>query len=530
MSCIDDICGTGLGGINIPKPGDPDNNVSLSATSVYGGINVSWSYPTINPHAVAHTILYRGTTNDFSKAIELAHVGGNVYYDQLSPEGDTVYYYWIRFRTVNGTLLDAVGPVSATAKPRGMQTLESLTGLIDQGVLAQSLKTSIAGINLQGAQLLKEIQDRIGANTELAGLIAAVQSGQQDAMTYVQQEITQRAVADSAIVTMVNNMAAAVANNAAAILTESQVRADKDSATAAQVTTLFSQTASNLSAIQDEATTRTNAVSAMATSISTLTTRVGTAESTLRDEQTIRASADAALSTRVTSAESTLFGNVVTGQIALTTQINSQNGKITSLGALYTAKLQVNGLIGGFGVYNDGNLVDAGFDVDRFWVGRTGPDKVKPFIIDNGIVYMDKARIRTADIDTLKLAGNAVTIPTFISGYGGATYVTPGSRKNIANFTVNYPYDVDVAFQVNWQTADVRTHAGNTTMTIEANGQQVLFWDDSVPNGMMSSHAAGSKTRLSAGTYTFSVYVGNNWTFGDWDLSRWSVLLMGVMR
>jgi hypothetical protein len=58
----------------------------------------------------------------------------------------------------------------------------------------------------------------------------------------------------------------------------------------------------------------------------------------------------------------------------------------------------------------------------------------------------------------------------------------------------------------------------------------VLFWNDSVPNGISSSHSAGSKTRLSAGTYTFSVYVGNTWSFGDWDLARWSVLVLGVMR
>lgn len=530
MSCTDNQCGTGLAGQNVPKPGDPDNNVSLSANSVYGGINVSWSYPSVNPQAVAHTILYRGVNNDPTKKVELVRVGSSIYFDALDPTTDTTYYYWIRFLTVNGTLMDPIGPVSAIAKPRGVQTLESLTGLIDSGVLAQELKTSIAGITLQGQQLLQEIQDRISSNTELSGLIAAVQSGQQDAMTYVQQEITQRTTADSAIVQMVNTMAAAVAQNTAAIFTESQTRADKDSAMATQITTLFSQSSDNASAIQHESTTRANADSALATSVSTLTTRVGNAESTLRDEQTARSTADSALASRMTTAESSLFGNVASGQVALQTQINTTNGKVTSIGALYTAKVQVNGLIGGFGVYNNGQTVEAGFDVDRFWVGRTSPDKVKPFIIDNGIVYIDKARIRTADIDTLKIAGNAVTIPTFVSGYGGATNITPGSKKNIANFTVNYPYDTDIAVLVNWQSLDPRSHAGNTSITVEANGIQVLFWDDSVPNGMASSHAAGSKYRLSAGTYTFSVYVGNTWSSGDWDLARWNVLVLGVMR
>lgn len=423
MSCSDKCCGTGIDGINNPKPGDPDNNVSLSANMVYGGISVSWSFPTTNPQAVAHTILYRGLSNDFTKALELARVGGSIYFDALNPTVDTTYYYWIRFLTVNGTLLEKVGPVSAIAKPRGQQTLESLTGLIDSGVLAQELKTSIAGVSLQGQALLKEIQDRIAANSELSGLIALVQSGQQDAMTYVQQEITQRTTADSAIVQSINTMAAAVAQNTAAILQESQVRADKDGAMASQISTLFTQTGNNASAIQNESIVRSNVDSALASSISTLTSRVGTAEGTLLDEQTVRASADAVLASRITSAESTLFGNTATGQVALTTKITALDGKVTSIGSLYTAKVQVNGLIGGFGIYNDGTTVEAGFDVDRFWVGRTGPDKVKPFIIDNGIVYINKARIRDADIDTLKIAGNAVTVPSsaYTSGLTSST-------------------------------------------------------------------------------------------------------------
>lgn len=435
MSCVSDVCGTGLGNNN-PLPGDPDNNVTLSANTVYGGINVSWSYPTTNPQAVAHTILYRGTVNDFSKVVELAHVGGNIYYDQLNPEANTVYFYWIRFRTVNGTLLNQVGPVSAIAKPRGQQTLESLTGLIDNGVLAQSLKTSIAGINLQGQQLLKEINDRIAANGDLSNLIAAVQSGQQAAMTYVQEEITQRTTSDSAIVSMVNTMAAAVSNNTAAILTESQVRADKDSAMTTQITTLFSKTGANEAAIQDERSTRSTNDSILASSIFTLTGRVGSAESTLVTEQTVRASADAAIASRVTSAESSLYGNSATGEIGLTTKITSVDGKITAIGALYTAKVQVNDLIGGFGVYNDGRIVEAGFDVDRFWVGRTGPDKVKPFIIDNGIVYIDKARIRTADIDTLKIAGNAVTVPFSATFYGQWTGFDYGQWMVVAEASI----------------------------------------------------------------------------------------------
>lgn len=68
------------------------------------------------------------------------------------------------------------------------------------------------------------------------------------------------------------------------------------------------------------------------------------------------------------------------------------------VGSLYTAKVQSGGLIGGFGIYNDGTEVDAGFDVDRFWLGRTNSNKRKPFIMDGDVVYINNAMIRNGSI------------------------------------------------------------------------------------------------------------------------------------
>jgi hypothetical protein len=435
MSCEDNTCGTGIGNNNVPKPGDPDNNVALSANTVYGGINVSWTYPTINPHAVAHTILYRNSLNNFGTASELAKVGGSIYYDRLDPENNTTYWYWIRIRTVNGTLLDPVGPVSAIAQPVGPQTLETLTNLIDNGVLAQSLKESIAGINLQGQALLAEIEERIAANDELSALIALVQSGQQESFTYIQQEITQRTTADGALVDMLNTIASGFNENLAVIFSQLQVLTNSDGAMASQITQLFVKSDQNAAAIQNESTVRANAISAMATQVTTLTSRVGSAEATLVSESNTRASADNALSSRITSAEASLNGNIATVQTNLQAQVTTVNGKVTEIGALWTAKVQVNNLIGGFGVYNNGQVVEAGFDVDRFWIGRTGPDKVKPFIVDNGIVYIDKARIRTADIDTLKIAGNSVVTGVYSSS--GQTNIPSSGQTDLITRSLN---------------------------------------------------------------------------------------------
>ena len=110
---------------------------------------------------------------------------------------------------------------------------------------------------------------------------------------------------------------------------------------------------------------------------------------------------------------------------------------MTEIGALWTARLSVNGLVGGFGVYNNGEFVEAGFDVDRFWVGRTQANKRKPFIIENGITYIDSAVIREASIDTLRLAGGSVTSMAYGRGLAGT--INGGQSVPVAGVYLGMP-------------------------------------------------------------------------------------------
>lgn len=390
MSCTDNVCGTG--GWGGPKPGDPDNNIALSANTVYGGIDVSWSYPASNPAAVAHTLLYRGTTSVFDQAVQRAVVAGSIYYDKTAVTVDTEYYYWIRIVSVNGTTLDPVGPVSATMKPLATQTLESLTGLIDEGVLAQALRADITSIDGVHATVIQEIQDRLAANAAFASFLAEVQDNVGQAVTLIHQETTQRTDGDNALAESINILAAGNGDAMAAIEEETRVRVSSDAALAEQLDSMLATIGDSSSGLIHDVQVAATQASASASDVETL--------------------------------QSIVDGNVATGQIGLTTKIETLNGKVTEIGALYTAKVQVNGLIGGFGIYNDGSLVEAGFDVDRFWVGRTNDDKVKPFIIDNDIVYINKARIKEADIDTLLIAGNAVTMAVSSYTAGVTSYST----------------------------------------------------------------------------------------------------------
>ena len=479
-TCSTNACG--VGGWGGPLPGDPDNNSILSATPAFGGIDVSWTYPGTYPEAVAHVILYRGVLPDFNAAIVIATVGGNFFYDKSTSPQLTQYYYWITIVSVNGTVGAPIGPASAIAKPPIASVIEGLTAQIDAGFLAQSLKTEIDKITLNYAELTAEIYDRVAANTALSAALADVQSGVDQSLAYIGQEITLRQDGDSALAIQVNSVATANASNLALIQAETTARVTADSAFATQLTTVAALTDSNAAAIQTEQTARANADSALSTSITTVAAaaggknktysqaaaptgtlvagdiwfdtddnrkayrysgsawvatddaRIASTAAALTTEQTARANADSALASQITTAQSTLNGSIASVQTTLQTNINTVNGKVTEIGALYTAKVSVNGLIGGFGIYNNGTTIQAGFDVDEFWVGKTQANKRKPFIISGGVTYIDEAAIEKLTFTKLRDASGLVVIENgkIKADYLNVTTITGGAYTGYA--------------------------------------------------------------------------------------------------
>lgn len=311
--CVN-VCGTG--GWSGPLPGDPDNNVLLAAVPAFGGIDVSWTYPAINPFAVAHVLLHRGISANFNSSRLLQVVSGNFFYDKL--DGGVPYFYWIQIVSINGTLGELIGPASASARPLVTELLEQLTGQIDADVLAQSLKGTIDTISIVNSNLAAEILDRQTGETSLAQALEDVQDGVAQANTFIATEISSRVSANAAIAEQINLVVATLGSNLAAVST------------------------------------------------------------------------------------------------AMSADINAVNGTVN---ALYTAKLTANGLVGGFGLSNNGTQVDAGFDVDTFWVGRTNTDKRKPFVIQDGETFIDQAVIR--DLTFTKLrdeTGSVMVVPDPVSG------------------------------------------------------------------------------------------------------------------
>lgn len=332
-------CGTG--GYIGPQPGDPDmDNLLLKATPGFGGIDLEWTFPNINPNAVAYTIIYRSLLPDPDTAVVMTFWQGNRYFDAIEsePATRTRYFYWIRVVSIYGTQGELIGPASAVAMSRIEQTIEELTGRIDSGALSQTLKSEIDRIQLNALGISQEMIDRAANDDALGVRLNTVGAQLGDTRALLQEEVVARTSANEAFVSTVN--------------------------------TLYATLNGNISSVQTQVTALSTDVSALAQQVTRLEAQVG-------DD----------------------LAQVIQ---QMTAKIETVDGKVTAIGAQWTAQVNVNGLIGGFGVYNDGQVVEAGFDVDRFWIGRTGANKRKPFIIENNVVYIDEAAINQLTFSKLR--------------------------------------------------------------------------------------------------------------------------------
>ncbi len=273
MSCTDIVCGTGIG--NITKPGDPDNTSVLSAVGVSGGINVSWTYPTINPYAVAYVDVYRSDSNNIVNAIKRVRISGDFFFDRIAASEIKPYYYWIKIISINGTEGEFIGSASATPSGSVQEVLDQINGTLDESYLTGVLREKINKISTIEGDLASEVSKRLLQNATMGEALAAVQSETGQALTYIQDEITQRTNAQEALLNSVNALAVGMEENAAAIVSEQTARVTADTALAADITSLYTSVGNNASAISTEIQTRTNETSALAQSVTNLTAVAG---------------------------------------------------------------------------------------------------------------------------------------------------------------------------------------------------------------------------------------------------------------
>lgn len=539
-----EVCGTGLG--NFPQPGDPDlTNSVLSASPRAGGIYVTWTYPVLLAHAVAHTLLFRSTTNYFSPEVEAAPVvvTGSYYFDTVTLVVDTEYFYWIKIISVNGTAGPLIGPVSAVMQPTVDYIIDTLVGQINDSQLTSTLRSRIDEVDNFALALLAESGTRVAGNTLFTALLAQYTSDLAAVDTLLVNEITTRATANSALVAQIDAILVTANGNTAAIITESDARVVEDTALATSLTALYVQVAAGAASVITEATARITADDALASEITTLVAQMGTdiaaavlvesnARATLAgsvatditnvsaayaaadtvnsaaiiNESTARANADSALSTSVSTLNSTVGG--------FSTSIQTLQTTSNGLSGEYSVRIDSNGYVAGFGLLNAGTSAEFIINANKFAVITPGNTKQIPFIIGtvNGVQTIalnaatmipdvtisnakisngaiTTAKIGSLQVDSLNIAGNAVTVPNGASGNINVTlnqtYQQIGSQVRIAWSNNNDKVQALMAV------AFVQVTAGTANAVCEVELRRV--YSNNSYNGVLASQSfAGS--------------------------------------
>lgn len=480
------VCG--IGDWDGPKPGDPDNNVALSASSVIGGVRVTWTYPSVNPHAVAHTLLFRGSSPNFSNSTQVAVVSGNVHFDQFAVLNETYLYYWIKIVSVNGTTGALIGPAGVYARNVGVMTAEALSQQISEGALATALNTKIGVITQTKTDLDKEIANRFSEDAALAAKMAAFDAGQTAAVAGVLSQTITLVDGVKAFAAKLDTVAALNKTNSAAIFNEEYARVTADNAIAYDISRVFAASASgNAAGVVNSDSARLGYSVISGTTqpyagdnstiiypvakypkaqypyydinrkliIDSLGVDLWNAQSAFKLQWV--AGLPIAQAVKQVGISGPWGANGAIASASIESLFSAQAGINGQIATLYTVKMNImqdgTTYIGGFGLAGD--MVNgkpefqAGFDVDTFWMGRpikTGQtskvDPVYPFMLSGGKVYIKEAIIQDASIgtahikdlsvDTIKVKDNAITVPLFGSSAAAnvvtnAVYLTAGA-------------------------------------------------------------------------------------------------------
>lgn len=259
--------------------------------------------------------------------------------------------------TALGVEIDNIG--SATA----IQALDTRITSNADGITASATDITALAVRITDAET--DVDAAATAITALDTRVISTEAG-----------LVAQAVDTTALESTVNDGVTGVAATAAAVGSlETRVTSTEGSITAQS---------SDITLLQSRVTDTETDVDASATAATVLTTRVTNAEGTITSQ-----------ASQVTALQSTVGDN--------TADITSVSTTVNGLEAMYGVTLDVNGYVSGFAQNNNG--VESNFTIvaDRFALITPGETPVVPFLMTNGIVYMQDVVIGDAVISDLSV-------------------------------------------------------------------------------------------------------------------------------
>jgi hypothetical protein len=444
--------------------------------------------------------------------------------------------------------------------------------LLTRGITDSAIAAAQAAANVTAASAAQAVLDAEVRARQLADSILTA--------TISEESATRQTATDSIAVDIIT-VGARIDENVAAIQSEQVARADANSATALRIDQVVAVNSSNTVAISSEELARTEGDSALGARIDVVVAANSQNAASIVTEQNARITADSALSTRVdavsanvgsnTATITTLQQSQATNYAALASSINTLtvtlNGHSTSiqtqqtvtdgLSAQYAIKIDNNGWISGYGLtstpVNGIPVSEFAVRSDKFSIWLPGYAGIAPFQVQmvNGVPQVSmvnamiadasitnlqvqdgaitNAKIGNLEVNTIKLAGNSVTVPGFISGYGGVPQVQSGTLVGpVGSITMYFPDNARIVGITSWQAAAWLDT--NARVQLRVDGNAFLDVSNSAKDKFTSSFTAAGSAYVGPGNHTFEIFVGDDWSGGAWDLGNWSLLVLGVMR
>nr|WP_308813300.1 DUF1983 domain-containing protein [Pseudomonas capeferrum] len=280
------------------------------------------------------------------------------------------------------------------------------------------------------------------------------------------------AVIDVAYVSIGNKTPA----GSASALSSTQVLVEQQGVTltaeSKRIDTLGTSVGNTSAAVQNEVKARSDADSALSTRIDTAQAAAGSASTAVQNEATARANADAALGRQVATVQANLGNTNASVQQIATAQVNL-NGRVN---AQYTMRVHANDHLGvhhwagfGIGIDNSSGTIQSTFAVysDQFAIlNSNGGGLSSPFAVVGNQTFISDAYIRSAsitaakiadasisrakiengaisaakigiaEIDTLRIRGNAVTVPVSANNPNTAVGAGENQWKELIAVTV----------------------------------------------------------------------------------------------
>lgn len=416
------------------KAGKPPSLLSLKATGILFGMELSWSFAKGSGDA-AYTEIQVASAPDTNVALlgQYSYPTNNAKLNGL--QNGLVQYYRGRIVDKLGFKGDWSNWARGEVLNDSSQVLDLIAGDIEQSHLNQALGQKIDKIDIVDDKVSQETRDRIQAIIDAESKIDK-KANQADFIQFQQDTSNEFGVQGEKLEGIIADYRPRHADknrhadkSRSAQWTYWKTVARDNYATNERITVLQSDVADSNAIYTQSLKTLATSTEALTSSVETLSAKTGDNAAAIQEEKSARTTALGAISEDIKTVQTTVSGN--------TASIQQHSKSINGLSAEHTLTLDVNGYVTGVGSYNDGKKGTFAIRVDEFWIAS--PDnksKVKPLVYYpssttiNGVVvpsglYLDgnifaKGSITADKIHAESLSALTANIGHFKSAPSGA--------------------------------------------------------------------------------------------------------------